>query len=126
LLVSARSKLEIEWLARKTGATATADYRTYIGTAGTAADQVVGINASVITTLACGRTFCVASFLEAGATDVMLATNVLSPQGNLVTNATADRTIDLGVENRISFGVAIGNAGDSYDLLGYSVRLIQI
>lgn len=120
MLVVGHTSLHIRAYLHRRGATGTAIARVYIGTAGTSADsQAFFLNFN-------GDLQDLRTDIDIGVTgaSTLTTTSWLTP-GSAAANVFRDRTDNINVNSTmiVSFGVASANAADSFDLVGYSVRL---
>lgn len=123
MLIAGRSKLEIEVMHRRRGATATAAFSVYLGTSGTTADSKVFDVSIAATNNQDNRPMMTIGFTAGVAT----ISNWLAA-GGANGGAFIDKTsnINLAAAMTISFGISAANLADAFDLIGYTARLNSI
>jgi hypothetical protein len=121
-LLGANSSLDVVARIRRRGAAGTATIYARLGTSGTAADgQIVAQSASATNNLdiALGQSANFGASSSEFFSQNFMGSNGTSPSSALTSSSNVDTSSDM----QICFGVSSANVADSFDLIGYGVRL---
>lgn len=127
-MITPHSRILIQGLCRRSGATATANFDATLGSTNSSSDNVavrVSMNATDNHVARLYASAMVGEF-SAGKATSYLANGVVAPHNSTAAGSSyADRTtnFDTSVANYINFGISSANAADSFSLHSYSVHL---
>lgn len=122
MLLAGRAKLELEAEFNRTGINATGIINIFFGSAKSTADS----NIYTITTTAVNNR-ATRPFVTLGFNEFVVTSTTYNTPGGSADGAAVDLStnIDVSAPMGITFALASANAGDTFALIGYSLKLVQ-